>query len=129
MGPAGTPASASRPPRWIESLARFGALTCLVALPLLSLLPADVVERTGAGKNLEHAVAYGGTAFLLALGVATPRNRLIATLALIGLAALLETAQSFTATRSAEVAQFVAGTLGSLAGLVAGLMVRRLLAR
>ncbi|WAC26129.1 hypothetical protein [Ancylobacter sp. SL191] len=120
---------APRLPRWIETLARLGALACLIALPLLSLLPADVVERTGAGKNLEHAIAYAGTGLLLTLGIAAPRHRLIATLLLIALAATLESAQGFTATRSAELAQFIAGSLGALIGLVAGSLARHPLAR
>ncbi|MBS9476171.1 hypothetical protein [Ancylobacter radicis] len=115
-------------PRWIETLARLSALACLIALPLLSLLPADVVERTSAGKNLEHAIAYAGTGLLLTLGIASPRHRLIATLLLIALAGALETAQGFTPTRNAELAQFAAGAVGAALGLIAGSLARRLLA-
>lgn len=129
MASSDTALPTPRLPRWIETLARLGAAACLIALPLLSLLPADVVERTGAGKNLEHAIAYAGTGLLLTLGIAAPDRRIIATLLLVGLAAALETAQGFTATRSAELAQFLAGGLGAVVGLAAGALTRRLLAR
>ena len=115
--------------RPIEWLARLGAAACLIALPLLSLLPADEIERTGAGKNVEHFIAYAGTGLLLTLGIAKPRSRWIAALALVLLAGTLEVAQSFTLTRSAEVAQFLSSTCGVGAGLVAGTVGRLLLAR
>ena len=115
--------------RPIEWLARLGAVACLIALPILSLLPADEIERTGAGKNVEHFIAYAGTGLLLTLGIANPRRRVMAALALVLLAGTPEVAQSFTLTRSAEVAQFLSSTCGAGAGLVAGTVGRLLLAR
>lgn len=113
--------------RVIKWMVRLGALACLIALPLLALLPAGVVERTSAGKEAEHFIAYAGTGLLLTLGIAPQRARLLAAVLLIGLAATLEIAQSFTATRSAEWAQFLASALGVVAGLVAASLARRLL--
>lgn len=119
----------SRMPAALLWLARVGAAACLIALPLLSLLPADQIERTGAGKNLEHFIAYFGTGLLLTLGIADPRRRLLAALALVALAGTLEVAQSFTLTRSSELAQFLGGASGASAGLLAGTMCRALLLR
>jgi VanZ family protein len=110
-------------------LVHLAAVACLIALPLLSLLPADQIERTGAGKNVEHFIAYFGTGLLLTLGIADPRRRLYAALALVALAGTLEVAQSFTLTRSSELAQFLGGAAGAAAGLLAGTLGRALLLR
>lgn len=112
----------------IESASRIGAAACLIALPLLSLLPAGTIERTGFGKDLEHFAAYAGTGVLLTLGIASRRLRITASLLLMTLAASLEIAQSFTLTRSAEFEQFASGVMGAAVGLVIGSLGRRLLA-
>ncbi|MBB3770426.1 VanZ family protein [Angulomicrobium tetraedrale] len=113
--------------RALEGLARLGALACLIALPLLALLPAGAIERTGAGKNIEHFIAYCGTGALLCFGLATPRQRLIGVLGLIALAGALEYAQSFTATRSSELAQFIASSIGAATGFAVASVARALL--
>ena len=123
-------AGSGPPVRWIvERLSRLGALAFLIALPLLSLLPSGTIERTSAGKEAEHFIAYTGTALLLILGTGPRPARLLATVLLICFAATLEIAQSFTATRSAEWAQFIASATGSIAGLVVGSLAGRLLVK
>ncbi|MCJ8143160.1 hypothetical protein MKI84_09535 [Ancylobacter sp. A5.8] len=112
----------------IESASRIGAVACLIALPLLSLLPAGSIERTGVGKDLEHFAAYAGTGVLLTLGIGSRQLRIVASILLMVLAAGLEVAQSYTATRSAELEQFASGVLGAGAGLIVGSLGRRLLA-
>lgn len=119
----------TRLPSPVLWLVRVGAVACLVALPMLSLLPADHIERTGADKNIEHFIAYFGTGLLLTLGIADPRRRLYAALALVALAGTLEVAQNFTLTRSSELAQFLGGAAGAGAGLLAGTVGRALLLR
>ena len=117
----------SRLPHMLIWLVRLAAVGCLIALPLLSLLPADQIERTPAGKNFEHFTAYFGTALLLTLGIAAPRRRIYAALALVALAGVLEVAQGFTQTRSSELAQFLGGSAGVGAGLLAGTLGRAML--
>ncbi|QIB35644.1 hypothetical protein [Ancylobacter pratisalsi] len=121
--------AASFPLRWLEWAARLGSAACLITLPLLSLLPATVVERTGAGKNFEHFLAYGGTGLLLGLAIAVPRHRVLAAIGLILVAATLETAQLLTLTRSAELAQFLSGSTGACVGVIAGSVSRTVLTR
>lgn len=111
-------------PRVVERLALAGAVGCLIALPLLALLPADYVERTGAGKNIEHFTAYLGTGLLLGIALWDMRHRLLATLGLVVLAGVLEIAQGFTATRSSELAQFLASAAGAVASLPASVIAR-----
>ena len=57
---------------------RFGAWGCVVAIAVLSLLPAQELVRTGLGGHIEHAVAYAGTAFTVALAYADRRSTSIA---------------------------------------------------
>lgn len=115
--------------RTVQGAARLGSAACLIALPLLSLLPAAAIERTGAGKNIEHFLAYGGTGLLLGLAIAQPRYRLPAALGLVLVAGALEAAQLLTATRSSELAQFLASATGACVGVIAGSIGRALLAR
>lgn len=117
------------PLRIIEGPVRLAALACLVVLPLLSFLPAEIVERTSAGKDFEHFIAYAGTGLLLTLGIGPRWARIVAVALLIGFAGALEIAQMFTATRSAEWAQFIAGSFGAVTGLLAGSLGRLVLAR
>jgi VanZ family protein len=60
---------------------------------VLSLLPADERPHTGWPGQLEHAVAYFGTAAFLAVGFRTMRERVAMISLLVGLAAVLEVIQ------------------------------------
>ncbi|GJD50678.1 hypothetical protein OPKNFCMD_3423 [Methylobacterium crusticola] len=98
---------------------------CVLALVWLSWIPRDWEVRTGAAGQVEHLVAYMGTAALLALGFGrAPPWRLGA--ALVALAAILEIGQIWVPGRTSQVIDFVSSAAGALIGLALG---RILLAR
>jgi hypothetical protein len=49
-------------------LSRAIGLACVAVIMVLSLLPADERPHTGSSGQLEHTVAYFGTAVFLAAG-------------------------------------------------------------
>ena len=55
-------------------LSRAIGLACVAAIIVLSLLPGDERPHTGASGQIEHAIAYFGTAVFLALGFRTLRE-------------------------------------------------------
>jgi VanZ family protein len=90
----------------------------LIALALLSLLPADSIHRTELGGHGEHLLAYGGTA--LVFGIRARQRTWVALLTtLMVYAALLETLQQFTPGRTSQISDF----LYSAAGLSLGFLV------
>jgi VanZ family protein len=96
-------------------------------LAVLSLIPGDAQVRTPAPKEIEHFVAYAGTAALFA--AAYGRRALVPVLAALGAAAIgFEGLQTFIPGRGAHVSDAVASALGALAGWPAGALGRRLLA-
>lgn len=96
-------------------LAALALALCMVALAVLSWLPASQLQRTGLGAGLEHFVAYAGTAFWLGV-LRADRHITVDLTLLIGYAALLEIGQWLSAGRTASVDDF----LYSVAGVVAG---------
>ena len=98
---------------------------CVLLLAVLSLLPAQDMVRTGFPGQLEHSVAYAGSA---AIAVAGYQRR---TLRIIGLfwvyAGLLEYLQHFAPGRHSAIEDFAASAFGAfVGGLAAALLVRRL---
>ena len=76
-----------------------------------------------ATGQLEHFVAYAGTAALLAAGY-TPKGQFIGILVLLPVyAACLETLQIFVPGRNAQMIDVVAGAIGSWIGIVLVLSV------
>ena len=99
---------------------------CVLLLAVLSLLPAQDMVRTGFPGQLEHSVAYAGSA---AIAVAGYLRR--GPLRIIGLfwvyAGLLEYLQHFSPGRHPAIEDFAASAFGAFAGgLAAALLVRRL---
>ncbi|AWN50303.1 hypothetical protein DK419_27895 [Methylobacterium terrae] len=82
----------------------------------LSWIPKDWEVRTGAAGQIEHFVAYAGTAGLLGLGFAHAPTRRLG-LALVGLAGVLEIGQIWVPGRTAQAIDFAASAGGALAGL------------
>src|SRR5688572_9215212 len=100
---------------------RLASVSTLVALAVLSLLPAGSLQRTELGGHPEHVLAYAGTALVIALGLSSDRHRLAALIGLTGYAGLLELLQTFSPGRSTLLSDFVAST----AGIVVGLLMAR----
>ena len=96
-------------------------------LAVLSLLPAQYMVRTGTPGQLEHFVAYTGSATIATAGYGRRRG----TVRIIGLfwiyAGVLEYLQHFSLGRHPSIADFAASALGAfIGGLPATLLLRRL---
>src|SRR6516164_10829183 len=99
---------------------------CVILLAVLSLLPAQDMVRTGIPGQLEHFVAYAGSA-----RIAIPGYGRRGAVRIIGLfwiyAGVLEYLQHFSPGRHPSIADFAASALGALSGGVVGaFLVRRL---
>jgi hypothetical protein len=103
-------------------LLRCAACASLVALPILSWLPAEDMVRTGVFSPVqEHFLAYMGSAMLLAMAV--PRYRFIHVACFYALVAgVLEVGQMYSPGRHPEVVTAVV----SMTGAVMGEIVARL---
>jgi VanZ family protein len=99
---------------------------CIILLAVLALLPAQSMVRTGMPGQLEHFVAYAGSA---AIALAGYRRR--GAVRIIGLfwiyAGILEYLQYFSPGRHPSVGDFAASALGAFFGaFTAALLARRL---
>lgn len=100
----------------LRRVAQGAGLACLPVLVWLSWIPKEWETRTGAAGQLEHLVAYAGTAGLLGLGFHRAPVWSLA-LALGGLAGLLEIGQLWVPGRTAQAIDFAASAGGAFAGL------------
>jgi VanZ family protein len=111
----------------LVGLCRAIGSACVVALIVLSLLPAADRPDTGfAGQN-EHVVAYFGTAAFLALGFRTMRDRLATVSLLVALAAVLELIQRSIPGRHSQLIDLAASSSGAILGVFAVVLMARLL--
>jgi VanZ family protein len=93
---------------------------CIIALGVLSWLPANAFTRTTYGGHAEHLVAYLGAAIIMGFSAQT-RLRLTAQCAvLIGYAAFLEAGQVLAQGRHASFQDFAVSSGGVVLG---GLLV------
>jgi len=93
-----------------------GAPICIVLLAVLSLLPADLMFRTGFNTRVEHVVAYLGTTIVV-LAAYRPRLAIgILVTALIAYAGVLELGQHLSLGRHPSVLDFAASSLGVVIG-------------
>jgi VanZ family protein len=98
---------------------------CIILLAVLSLLPAQNMVRTGIPGQLEHLIAYAGSA-----GIAIAGYQRRGAVQIIGLfciyAGILEYLQYFSPGRHSSIEDFAASALGACCGgLVAVLVARR----
>ena len=102
----------------LRRLARVAGLACLPVLVWLSWIPKAWEVRTGAAGQIEHLLAYAGSAGLLAGGFnRVPAWQLGAALAV--LAGTLEVGQIWVPGRTAQMIDFAASAGGALLGLAA----------
>jgi VanZ family protein len=111
----------------VETSFRILTWCYVILLAVLSLLPAQDMVRTGVPGQLEHFVAYAGSATIAIAGYGRWRG----TAQIIGLfwiyAGILEYLQYFSPGRHPSIADFAASALGAFfGGLAAPLLVRRL---
>lgn len=97
---------------WVATLL---AGCCVLAIAVVSLLPADEMLRTGIGGHTEHVVAYTLTTLAVAHSRRHGRLALVSG-ALIAYAAALEFLQRFVPGRSSELIDL----LFSIAGVATG---------
>jgi VanZ family protein len=97
---------------------------CVIFLAVLSLLPAQDMVRTGIPGQLEHFVAYAGSATIAITGY---RRR--GAVRIVGLfwiyAGILEYLQHFSPGRHPSIADFAVSALGALCGGLAAVLIAR----
>jgi VanZ family protein len=108
-------------------LCRAIGFACVAAIIVLSLLPADERPHTGLAGQVEHAIAYFGTAVFLALGFRTMRDRVATISLLVGLAAVLELIQRLIPGRHSQFIDWFASSFGAGVGVLAVILMERLL--
>ena len=105
---------------------RLAAWCGILAIAVLSLLPADKLERTSIGGHAEHVVAYAATSIFVAL--AYPASRLAWILAVLVIyAASLEYLQHFSPGRTSSVVDFAFSGFGIGVGLMVSMALRRIM--
>lgn len=111
-----------------RGLLRGAALACVVALAVLSLVPGDLRPHVFHDGNLEHLVAYAGTAFLLTLGFGR-RTAWMNLSWLSAASAVFELLQIWIPGRTPSLDNWVASSTGAMIGTLAAIWTARLLAR
>jgi len=100
---------------------------CVILLAVLSLLPAQQMVRTGLPGQLEHFVAYAGSAAIAMAGYGVSRGSMHIIGGFWVYAGILEYLQHFASGRHPSIADFVASAFGALCGgLAIALLWRRL---
>lgn len=104
----------------VDRLLQFLSYIAVVGIIVLSLLPGSARPQTGAPGQGEHVIAYFLTACLFGLRSPSITKAFQIGATLIALAGLLETAQHWVPDRNAQLGDFIASSIGILAGLAAG---------
>ena len=113
------------PMRPVQTSFRILTWCCVILLAVLSLLPAQDMVRTGVPGQLEHFVAYAGSAGIAIAGYGRRGG-----VRIIGLfwiyAGVLEYLQHFSPGRHPTIVDFAASALGAFfGGLATAFLVRR----
>ncbi|MDP9881368.1 VanZ family protein [Variovorax boronicumulans] len=105
--------------RWVLAIA-------MLAMLMLSLMPASVPAPSTGWDKSNHALGFAALAFLAHW--ARPARIPMALLGLLGYGALIEVLQSLTPDRFAEWSDLSADGVGLLIGAALAAMVQRLVA-
>jgi len=105
---------------------RCAAWFCVALIAYLSLVPQDMEMRTPAPPGIEHAIAYGGTAMLMALAYPSLAAWAIFS-PLAAYSGLMELLQNFSPGRHPGLDGLLWSSAGALIGSVAAAIGRRLL--
>ena len=107
-------------------LFRAAGWACVAVLIVLSLVPGNERLHTGLPcGQIEHFIAYCGTATLLGVGYPMARARLGMVAMLAALAAMLEMTQQWLPDRHAQFIDFAASAAGACLGMLAVAVVDR----
>jgi VanZ family protein len=98
---------------------------CVTLLPVLSLLPAQHMVRTGFPGRVEHFVAYAGSAAIAMAGYGASRGAMQIIGGFWVYAGILEYLQHFSPGRHPSIADFAASALGALCGGLASAVLWR----
>jgi hypothetical protein len=107
------------------SFFRVAGWACVVVLIVLSLVPGNERPHTGLPGQIEHLVAYCGTAALLGLGYPTARARFGTVAMLALLAAVLEMIQLWIPDRHSQFFGFFASSADACLGVLAVAVIDR----
>jgi hypothetical protein len=110
--------------RFVQTCRAMG-VACVVILIVLSLIPGSERPHTGMSGQLEHTVAYFGTAVFLALGFRTVPDRVATILLLVGAAAAFEMIQRLIPGRHSQLIDWLASSFGAGAGVLAVVLMER----
>ena len=108
-------------------LCRIGFGACIAILALAALLPADIVIRSELPGQLEHFIAYSGTAVMCGFAFSKKPRLNRRYLLLILWAGGLEAAQAFSPGRHASVSDFAVSMLGIMCGAATWWLAKRAL--
>jgi VanZ family protein len=99
----------------LKTASRLAAWACLVTVAFLSLLPAEQMKRTSLGGHTEHALAYVGTAFIVATAYCEHGvMRIVFTL--FAYAGGLEFLQRFSPGRTSNLEDYFFSVIGIFVG-------------
>jgi VanZ family protein len=104
-----------KPTGW-RTVFRILAIAAIVAIVVLSWLPARMEARTGAPGQTEHIAAYAVAAWLAAISLSARRVRWLG-LFYIALAGILELGQLCIPGRTSQVIDFAASSAGAILGI------------
>jgi VanZ family protein len=107
------------------TLIRAVGWACVVALVILSLVPGGERPHTGLPGQIEHVIAYCGTAAVLGLGYPTAKARFGLVVMFAVLAVVLEMAQLWIPGRHSQFIDFAASSAGACIGMLAVSVVDR----
>jgi VanZ family protein len=112
----------------LQFLLRGAGWTCVLALIVLSVAPGNERPHTGVFPGqIEHVIAYCGTAGVLALGYSTARERLGMVVMLAFLAGALEVVQLGIPGRHSQFIDFAASSAGACLGMSVVALLGRVL--
>ena len=112
-----------------RSFFRAAGWACVAVLIVLSLVPGNERPQTGLPSGqIEHFIAYCGTATLLGLGYPTSKARFGMVAMLAALAASLEMTQQWLPDRHSQFIDFAASAAGACLGMLAVAVVDRRIA-
>src|SRR5436190_13096896 len=108
----------------MESILRFGGWAAIMLVVVLSLVPSHLRPHILAIGPLEHLIAYGLVATLLAANCSTKRHFMTVCISLPICAATLEILQNFAPGRVPKFSDFAAGTAGAWIGIALVVVLR-----
>jgi VanZ family protein len=108
----------------LKTASRISAWSCILAVAILSLTPAEQMLRTGFSGRVEHVLAYAVTGFVTAFAFAE-RGLSRITLALVVYAGGLEFLQRFSPGRISSIVDFMFSGTGALVGVGALMLLAK----